>query len=122
MPPDLCTANGNVGHHTQKPHGMFKSLFGIGGPKADLGQKIREGATILDVRTPDEYRSGHVKGSVNIPLDRLQGQLGKLDKSRPVITCCRSGARSGMAAGQLTSAGFEAHNGGPWQNVQALKG
>lgn len=100
---------------------MFKTLFGLGGPKVDLGQKIKEGAQIIDVRTPDEFRSGHVKGAVNIPLDRLQGQLAKIDKSKAVITCCRSGARSGMAADMLKNAGFDAYNGGPWQNVQALK-
>ncbi|HNR55993.1 MAG TPA: rhodanese-like domain-containing protein, partial [Flavobacteriales bacterium] len=72
---------------------MFKTLFGLGGPKVDLGQKIKEGAQIIDVRTPDEFRGGHVKGAVNIPLDRLHGQLGKIDKSKAVITCCRSGAR-----------------------------
>ncbi len=100
---------------------MFKTLFGLGGPKVDLGQKIKEGAQIIDVRTPDEFRGGHVKGATNIPLDRLAGQLGKIDKNKPVITCCRSGARSGMAADMLKNAGFEAYNGGPWQNVQALK-
>ncbi|HPF91543.1 MAG: rhodanese-like domain-containing protein [Flavobacteriales bacterium] len=100
---------------------MFKTLFGLGGPKVDLGQKINEGAQIIDVRTPDEFRSGHVKGAVNIPLDRLQGQLAKIDKNKAVITCCRSGARSGMAADMLKNAGFDAYNGGPWQNVQALK-
>ncbi|HNU56231.1 MAG TPA: rhodanese-like domain-containing protein [Flavobacteriales bacterium] len=100
---------------------MFKTLFGLGGPKVDLGQKIKEGAQIIDVRTPDEFRGGHVKGAVNIPLDRLHGQLGKIDKSKAVITCCRSGARSGMAADLLKNAGYEAYNGGPWQNVQSLE-
>ena len=99
---------------------MFKTLFGIG-PKVDLGQKIKEGATIVDVRTADEFRSGHVKGSINIPLDRIQDQLKKLDKSKPVITCCRSGARSGMAADELKRHGFEVYNGGPWTSVNNLK-
>jgi len=82
---------------------MLKTLFGIGGPKVDLREKINQGATIVDVRTPDEFRSGHVKGSINIPLDRIQNQLNKLDKSKPVITCCRSGARSGMATTYTTA-------------------
>jgi rhodanese-related sulfurtransferase len=109
--PDLCGTN-NI-----PP--MFGNLFGLG-TKVDLGQKIKEGAQIIDVRTPDEFRAGHPKGAVNIPLDRLQSQLGKISKDKPVITCCRSGARSGMAADALKSAGYEAYNGGPWQNVQAL--
>ena len=102
--------------------GLLQKLFGIGGPAVDLGQKIKEGATIIDVRTPEEFRSGHVKGSVNIPLDKLQGQLGKIDKKKPVITCCRSGARSGMAADVLKRNGFECYNGGPWTSVRAMKG
>ncbi len=100
---------------------MFKTLFGLGGPKVDLSQKIKEGATIVDVRTADEYRSGHVPGSVNIPLDRLQGQLQKIPKNKPVITCCRSGARSGMAADVLKQAGYDVYNGGPWTSVADLK-
>lgn len=100
---------------------MFKTLFGLGGPKVDLSQKIKEGATIVDVRTADEYRSGHVPGSINIPLDRLQGQLQKIPKNNPVITCCRSGARSGMAADVLKQAGYDVYNGGPWTSVNNLK-
>ncbi len=100
---------------------MFKTLFGIGGPKVDLREKIAQGATIVDVRSADEFRSGHVSGSINIPLDRLQGQLKKIDKSKPVITCCRSGARSGMAVDVLKRAGFDVYNGGPWTSVNYLK-
>lgn len=99
---------------------MFGGLFSRGGPKVDIGRVIREGAVILDVRTPQEYQGGHAAGAINIPLDRLQDGLQRLDRTKPVITCCRSGARSAAAADILKSAGFEAHNGGPWQNVQAL--
>jgi rhodanese-related sulfurtransferase len=101
---------------------LLQKLFGIGGPKADLGQKIKEGATIVDVRTPEEFRSGHVKGAINIPLDKVQGQMGKINKNKPVITCCRSGARSAMAADLLKRNGFECYNGGAWTSVRALKG
>jgi len=100
---------------------MFKNLFGIGGPKVDLREKINEGATIVDVRTPDEFRSGHVAGSINIPLDRIQDQMKKISKDKPVITCCRSGARSGMAADMLKAQGYEVYNGGPWPSVNNLK-
>lgn len=100
--------------------GLLQRLFGLGGPSVDLGQKISDGANIIDVRTPEEFRSGHVKGSVNIPLDKLQGQLGRIDKNKPVITCCRSGARSGMAADLLKRNGFECYNGGAWTSVRAI--
>lgn len=100
---------------------MLRSLFGLG-PKVDLTAIIQQGATILDVRSPAEFAQGHVKGAVNIPLDQLQRSTAKVPKGRPVITCCLSGGRSGVAEGILRKQGFEAYNGGPWTNVQKLKG
>ena len=55
---------------------IFQQLFG-GGPKVDLKATIAEGAFLVDVRTPGEFSSGHVKGSVNIPLDSITHQLAK---------------------------------------------
>lgn len=100
---------------------MLRSLFGLG-PKVDLASIMQQGAIILDVRTPAEYAQGHVKGAVNIPLDQLQRSTAKVPKGKPVITCCLSGGRSGVAEGILRQQGFEAYNGGPWTNVQRLKG
>lgn len=96
---------------------MLRSLLGLG-PKMDLTAILKQGATILDVRTPTEFDQGHVNGSINIPLDQLQRSLPKVPRGKPVITCCRSGARSGMAVNILKDAGFEAYNGGPWTNVE----
>jgi phage shock protein E len=93
----------------------IKSMLGIG-PKVDLGQLIAGGATILDVRSKGEYASGHVKGSVNVPLDQLPGYLKKIkSKEHPLITCCASGMRSASARNFLKSQGFtNVHNAGPW--------
>lgn len=96
---------------------MFRSLFGLG-KKTTLVQILASGALIIDVRTPEEFRQGHVQGSMNIPLDTMQAELKNLDKRRPIITCCRSGMRSGSAASLLTANGFMAHNGGSWQSVE----
>jgi phage shock protein E len=95
---------------------MLRSLFGLG-PKVDLKAIIQQGATILDVRTPGEFAGGHVTGAVNIPLDHLQRSLARIPKNRPVITCCRSGARSSAARDLLRDHGYEVYNGGPWTNV-----
>jgi 3-mercaptopyruvate sulfurtransferase SseA len=76
---------------------IVRHRWSQGGPP----QKIKEGATIVDVRTPDEFRSGHVQGRSTSRWTGIQDQLKKIDKSKPVITCCRSGARSGMAADEL---------------------
>ncbi|MCB0733590.1 MAG: rhodanese-like domain-containing protein [Bacteroidetes bacterium] len=100
---------------------MFGFLNKITGPKVDLSEKIAEGALILDVRTKGEYASGHVKGSKNIPLDQLQGQINSLKKqNKVVITCCASGMRSGTAKSILQSSGIECYNGGSWVSVQRL--
>lgn len=101
--------------------GLFSKLFG---PKADFAALKANGAQIVDVRTRQEYQGGHIRGSVNIPLDQLSGAAAKLDKNKPVITCCASGMRSGSAVGILKSKGFgEVYNGGGWYSLQnKLKG
>jgi len=96
----------------------LKKLFG-GAASVDLKEKVKSGALIIDVRTLGEYNSGHVKGSVNIPLDQLQGKISKLDKDKTIITCCASGMRSASAKGMLLSKGFtEVHNGGGWSSLE----
>jgi rhodanese-related sulfurtransferase len=90
------------------------------GPKVDLSDVIAKGATIVDVRTKAEYAEGHIHGSLHIPLDQLSQNLNKLPKGKPVITVCRSGARSGMAVDVLKGEGYEAYNGGPWTSLNEL--
>ena len=95
--------------------GIIKDLLGIS-PKVDFAELVKQGATIIDVRTKGEYAGGHIRGSVNIPLDKLADNINKLKgKDKPIITCCASGARSASAKGVLTSRGFtNVHNGGSW--------
>lgn len=98
---------------------ILKQLLGLG-PKTDFRTLAEKGAVILDVRTPAEFKSGHIKGAVNIPVDKLQANLAKVKAyNKPVITCCRSGSRSGMALGILKNAGVEAYNGGPWNVLRS---
>jgi rhodanese-related sulfurtransferase len=94
--------------------GFLRSLFGLG-PKVDYKEVMTNGAVILDVRTKGEFKTGHINGSVNIPLPELNKKLTKLDKSKTIITCCASGVRSGSAKSILKSSGFEAYNGGSWR-------
>lgn len=96
----------------------IKSLLGIG-PKANYKELIENGAQIIDVRTRGEYASGHIKGSINIPLNELSSQIKKLKKDKAIITCCASGMRSASAKAQLKALGFEeVHNGGGWYSLQ----
>jgi phage shock protein E len=70
---------------------------------------------IIDVRSPSEFATGHVRGSVNIPLDRFAQAIAEAvpDKSAPVILCCASGGRSGMACDYMQQMGYQqVSNGG----------
>ena len=97
---------------------LLKNLLGIG-PKVDLNELMASGAVVVDVRTPAEYKDGHVKGSINLPLQTLNANLNKLKKDQVIITCCRSGSRSGMARRQLQAAGYtQVYNGGAWSNLR----
>lgn len=95
----------------------LKNIFG--GSSVDYKQLVQDGAKIIDVRSPQEFASGHVKGSINIPLGELESKLHQIgDKKTPVITCCASGMRSGVAKGMLKKKGYEiVHNGGGWVSL-----
>jgi rhodanese-related sulfurtransferase len=98
---------------------LIKKLFGMG-PSVDYQALMQKGAIILDVRTKNEFQSGHIKGAVNIPVQTLGSNLSKLKKDRPIITCCASGMRSASAKSILQSNGFnEVYNGGSWASLQS---
>ena len=65
---------------------------------------------LIDVREADEHAAGHIAGSRLIELGRLTEQAHTIDRERPVIFYCRSGARSAMATQAFAEAGFDAHN------------
>jgi rhodanese-related sulfurtransferase len=74
--------------------------------------------TIVDVRTPEEFRGGHVAGSINIPLQEVQKRLEEIKAlQQPIILCCASGGRSGQATSYLKSCGVDCENGGGWLEV-----
>lgn len=84
----------------------------------ELDELKAAGAQVVDVRTPAEFAQGHVPGSVNIPLDQLPLRAGELDPRQPVLLCCASGARSGMAKQLLDRQGFVlTRNAGPWTRL-----
>jgi rhodanese-related sulfurtransferase len=97
---------------------FLKKLFG-GGPQINFRELVDNGAVIIDVRTRAEYQAGHIKGSLNIPLDQIEKSVKKIKaRKKTVITCCRSGRRSGMAADILNRQGVEAVNGGGWSSLE----
>jgi rhodanese-related sulfurtransferase len=94
---------------------MFSFLKKLFGPGTDFKALKENGAIIIDVRTPQEFDHGHIQGSKNIPLDKIQREVKSIkNMNKPIITVCKSGARSGMAKSILKSAGVEVYNGGPW--------
>lgn len=96
---------------------IFQSLFGAG-PTVDLKNIIDQGAYLVDVRTPVEYAEGHVKGSVNIPLNTVASQLAKFKNKKNIVVFCRSGGRSSQAKSILEQHGFtNVINGGSWNQV-----
>lgn len=97
----------------------LKSLLGFG-PKVDYSELIKKGAIVLDVRTKGEFAGGHIRGSVNIPVDQLSNSTSRFsDKNKIIITCCASGNRSGMAKNILKAKGYtQVYNGGGWMSLQ----
>lgn len=97
---------------------MLRSLFG--GNKESLQPVLEKGAVILDVRSPAEFRQGHITGAKNIPLDELKLKTEMIRKwNKPVVTVCRSGARSQVARNILKAQGIESHNGGSWSGLKS---
>lgn len=96
---------------------MFSFLFGFG--KNKIKEALRNGAVIIDVRSPGEYDRGKVPGSMNIPVDRIQSNAERIKAmKKPVVLCCASGTRSGIARQMLKSSGVqEVFNGGSWESV-----
>ena len=100
--------------------GIFKNLFGQK-DNTELKEVLADNAYLVDVRTPSEFASGSVKGAVNIPLDKIPGQLSKFKGKKNIVVFCRSGNRSSQAKSILEKNGFKnVVNGGTWQNVNSL--
>ncbi|MDR7210246.1 rhodanese-like domain-containing protein [Flavobacterium piscis] len=102
---------------------MFEILKKMFSNKEDskLSQIVNDGAFLVDVRSPLEFSSEKVKGSVNIPVDQIQNHLAKFKSKKNIVVFCRSGARSSQAKAILERNGItNVTNGGTWKNVGAL--
>jgi len=84
-----------------------------------MNDLIQAGAFLVDVRTEEEFQSGHVEASVNIPLDEVADRIEEFKGKSAIIVFCRSGGRSAMAKAILAQAGItNVTNGGTWQDVK----
>lgn len=85
-----------------------------------LPELKKNGATFVDVRSAGEFAHANAPGTINIPLQQLGSRLGEIPKSAPVVLCCASGSRSGMAKLLLKKNGYaEVYNIGAWSKFLA---
>lgn len=100
---------------------MLTFMNKAGRSQPGLQEVLKQGAIIIDVRSPLEYAAGHIKGSKNIPLDTLKEHLEDVrNYNKPVITVCQSGMRSGTAKSFLENHGIVALNGGSWLSLNKI--
>ena len=88
---------------------VVQAVLGRSSPeeKKSARAKIKEGALVVDVRSPDECAAGHFDVATNIPVQEIKGRLGELGaKDRAIVLYCRSGARASSAKTTLVDAGF----------------
>lgn len=92
-----CGSNSTIGQSKLSP--------------TDFNNKIKTTANpqILDVRTPDEYNSGHIENAINLNIydDDFNQKLDLLNKADTIYVYCKAGGRSSDAAGRLTAKGFK---------------
>ncbi len=85
--------------------------------KAKLPDLKSRGALFIDVRSEGEYNSANAPGTVNFPLQELSNRISEIPKTTPIVLCCASGTRSGIAKMTFKKNGFkEVYNIGTWTN------
>lgn len=77
---------------------------------SEAKELMLSGATLVDVRTAQEWRTGHASAAKHVPLDTLQNSSAGIRKDRPVVLMCRSGVRSATAAQILADRGYTTHS------------
>ena len=96
--------------------GLLNQLFGV---SKEVSESIQNGGLIVDVRTPGEFSTGHIDGSINIPLDTIESRLDEIrELEGKLVLCCASGARSGSALSYLKAQGIDCCNGGSWASLK----
>jgi phage shock protein E len=91
----------------------------LGPGNSRIRQALQEGGVVIDVRTAYEFDQGHIPRSINIPVDRIKLNIGRIrDLKRPVIICCSGGGHCRDAVAILEQAGIaRVINGGSWQSL-----
>jgi rhodanese-related sulfurtransferase len=89
--------------------GLFKQTARV--EAGEVAERLADGSVlVIDVRQPAEWRRGHIRGSVNLPLTQLARRIHDLPNDKPVVAVCASGHRSAIATRTLQHAGYQAEN------------
>jgi phage shock protein E len=86
----------------------------------DALERIKSGALVVDVRTPEEFAAGHLENAINVPHTKIAENLAVFgdDRGREIVLYCRSGRRSGLAVAELKALGFtKVINGGAYKDI-----
>ena len=100
---------------------FISALFGsrVKRKAVNFRRLVLEGALIIDLRSPAEFRHQHVLNSINVPLDALKKELDWLaGQHKVIITCCERGQLSRMAERYLSQAGVKVYDGGVWRDLE----
>jgi phage shock protein E len=88
-------------------------------------EHLKRGALIVDVRTPAEFNSGHLKRAINVPFDDIETFVSRrvTDKGQVILLHCQSGMRSGVARKKLTALGYtQTFNLGSYRRAERIVG
>ncbi|MEZ0486727.1 rhodanese-like domain-containing protein [Fibrella aquatica] len=98
---------------------FLRTVFGSTGNNK-LKQVLAQGAVVIDVRSPNEFATGHARGAVNIPLDQLKSKVIQLKSyQKPIVLCCATGMRSSQARLILLEQGItHMFDAGSWRNLK----
>ena len=103
---------------------LVSSLFGSPADKnSEISKRLKEGALLVDARTPGEFSAKHVQGAINLPYDTIAHSIGQYEtnKTKAIVIYCRSGNRSGRAKESLIEMGYtNVLNAGSIGNMQKL--
>ena len=89
----------------------------------DAWSKFKSGVTIVDVRSPEEFSTGHISNAINIPHTEIKEKVALLgsDKSKEVVPYCKSGRRAELAHRELAALGFtHVENAGGYSDLTNL--
>ena len=91
--------------------GMFSACSRVSDEDLIKARKaVENGALIVDVRTPKEYKQKHISGAINLPIEEIMKHNINLPKDKELVLYCRTGSRSSVSAKVLTQLGWSVYD------------